>query len=64
MPTLLYCRNRLLSVLLLMLRSAGLRMPLAQAHPFEPMPVTHEEDMQEVGDTGGRRDAAARPGMP
>lgn len=23
-------------------------MPLAQAHPFEPMPVTHEEDMQEV----------------
>ncbi len=23
-------------------------MPLAQAHPFEPMPVTHEEDVQEV----------------
>ena len=23
-------------------------MPLAQAHPFEPMPVTHEEEMQEV----------------
>lgn len=28
--------------------SAGLKMPLAQAHPFEPMPVTHEEEMQEV----------------
>ena len=27
---------------------AGSRMPLAQAHPFEPMPVTHEEEMQEV----------------
>jgi hypothetical protein len=24
------------------------KMPLAQAHPFEPMPVTHEEEMQEV----------------
>ena len=32
-------------------------MPLAQAHPFEPMPVTHEEDMQEVSRPGvGYRD--------
>ena len=30
------------------LSPAGPRMPLAQAHPFEPMPVTHEEEMQEV----------------
>ena len=29
--------------------NAGRRMPLAQAHPFQPMPVTHEEaDLQEV----------------
>jgi hypothetical protein len=27
-------------------------MPLAQAHPFEPMPVTHEEEMQEVSKKG------------
>ena len=27
-------------------------MPLAQAHPFEPMPVTHEEEMQEVSLAG------------
>ena len=27
-------------------------MPLAQAHPFEPMPVTHEEEMQEVSGGG------------
>lgn len=30
-------------------------MPLAQAHPFEPMPVTHEEEMQEVSDADGQR---------
>ena len=33
-------------------------MPLAQAHPFEPMPVTHEEEMQEVrvaGEKKGKR---------
>lgn len=32
-------------------------MPLAQAHPFEPMPITHEEEMQEVSEgepKGGR----------
>jgi hypothetical protein len=28
--------------------TADPKMPLAQAHPFEPMPVTHEEEMQEV----------------
>ena len=29
--------------------NAGRKMPLAQAHPFQPMPVTHEEaDPQEV----------------
>ena len=29
--------------------NAGPRMPLAQAHPFQPMPVTHEEaDLTEV----------------
>lgn len=27
-------------------------MPLAQAHPFEPMPITHEEEMQEVSEGG------------
>ena len=27
--------------------SAGaVKMPLAQAHPFEPMPVTHEETLE------------------
>jgi len=26
---------------------AGARMPLAQAHPFQPLPVTHEDDSQE-----------------
>lgn len=33
-----------------LVRSAGLKMPLAQAHPFEPMPITHEEEMQEVSE--------------
>ena len=28
--------------------AGGVRMPLAQAHPFQPMAVTHEEDMLEV----------------
>ena len=36
------------SVFTIATNSAGSRMPLAQAHPFEPMPVTHEEEMQEV----------------
>lgn len=27
---------------------AGARMPLAQAHPFQPLPVTHEDDSQEA----------------
>ena len=31
-------------------------MPLAQAHPFEPMPVTHEEEMQEVSQGERERD--------
>lgn len=34
--------------------AADPKMPLAQAHPFEPMPVTHEEEMQEVSE--GERD--------
>lgn len=37
-----------LSKRLLVCVSADPKMPLAQAHPFEPMPVTHEEEMQEV----------------
>ena len=30
--------------------SAGsaVKMPLAQAHPFQPMPLTHEEESLEV----------------
>jgi p90 ribosomal S6 kinase len=31
-------------------------MPLAQAHPFEPMPVTHEEEMQEGEEAGSGAD--------
>lgn len=36
-------------------------MPLAQAHPFEPMPVTHEEEMQEV--SGGKKIAGKAFGL-
>ena len=28
--------------------TGGVKMPLAQAHPFQPIPVTHEEEMFEV----------------
>jgi hypothetical protein len=26
--------------------SGAVKMPLAQAHPFEPMPVTHEDNLE------------------
>lgn len=52
----LYCRGgsthgmfKLKAIALCVHANAGRKMPLAQAHPFQPMPVTHEEaDPQEV----------------
>lgn len=33
--------------------AGGVKMPLAQAHPFQPMAVTHEEEMLEVSSVLG-----------
>lgn len=39
-------RPKLKALTLRLRGSAGAKMPLAQAHPFEPMPVTHEETQE------------------
>ena len=42
-------KPKLRAIALCVHANAGPKMPLAQAHPFQPMPVTHEEaDPQEV----------------
>ena len=33
-------------------------MPLAQAHPFQPIPVTHEEESPEVRESCNRSPGA------
>ena len=43
-------KPKLRTIALCVHANAGTKMPLAQAHPFQPMPVTHEDsDPQEVG---------------
>lgn len=62
----LYCRGgsthgmfKLKAIALCVHANAGRKMPLAQAHPFQPMPVTHEEaDPQEVSECSAAVTAA------
>ena len=52
-------KPKLRAIALCVHANAGTKMPLAQAHPFQPMPVTHEEsDAQEVSERAIRTVAA------
>lgn len=44
----MFKKSRLKALALSLHVNAGNKMPLAQAHPFQPVPVKHEEDLAEV----------------